>query len=150
MNRALYRINCGSSVAFTDAAGNVWQEDHLVPAPKATAEQARRMAGLRLETDIKLPHGSGLGTSSIAALALLALSVWLARMGKNNKFVLYPMIFMLAVTLTALVFMFFKTLAAANIIQAIVVVALFILALILVYMAITKLRAVGKQKTAAS
>lgn len=92
----------------------------------------------------------GSANQLIAALALLALSVWLARMGKNNKFVLYPMLFMLAVTLTALVFMFFKTLAAANIIQVIVVVALFILALILVYMAITKLRAVGKQGSTAA
>jgi len=60
------------------------------------------------------------------------------------------MIFMLAVTLTALVFMFFQTLAAANIVQVIVVVVLFILAIVLVYMAINRLRAVGKQKPAAS
>ncbi len=92
----------------------------------------------------------GSANQLIAALALLALSVWLARMGKNNKFVLFPMIFMLAVTLTALVFMFFKTLAAANFVQVIVVVVLFILAIVLVYMAITKLRAAGKKASAAS
>jgi hypothetical protein len=60
------------------------------------------------------------------------------------------MFFMMAVTMTALVFMFFKTLAAANFVQVIVVVVLFILAVVLVYLAITRLRAVGKQKTAAS
>ena len=70
-------------------------------------------------------------------------------MGKDNKFVLYPMIFMFAVTMTALVVMFFKTLAAANFVQVIVVVVLFILAIVLVYLAITRLRAVGKQKATA-
>ncbi len=86
----------------------------------------------------------------MASLALLAVAAWLTKMGKDNKFVLYPMVFMLAVTLTALVFMFFKTLAAANIVQVIVVVVLFILAIILVYQAITRLRAVAKQKPATS
>jgi len=71
-------------------------------------------------------------------------------MGKDNKFVLYPMVFIMAVTLTALVFMFLKTVAAANIVQSIIVVVLFILAIVLIYLAITRLRAVGKQKTAAS
>jgi len=92
----------------------------------------------------------GTANQLMASLALLAVTVWLARSGKDNKFVLYPMIFMLAVTLTALVFMFLKTLAAANVVQVIVVVVLFILAIILVYMAITTLRRVGKQKAAAS
>ncbi len=92
----------------------------------------------------------GTANQLMASLALLAVAVWLMRIGKDNKFVLYPMVFMLAVTLTALVFMFFKTLAAANIVQVIVVVVLFILAIVLVYLAITRLRAVGKQKAAAS
>jgi len=92
----------------------------------------------------------GAANQLMASLALLAVAVWLAKSGKDNKFVFYPMIFMLAVTLTALVFMFFQTLAAANIVQVIVVVVLFILAIVLVYMAINRLRAVGKQKPAAS
>jgi carbon starvation protein len=92
----------------------------------------------------------GSANQLMASLALLAVAVWLTRIGKGNKFVLYPMVFMLAVTMTALVFLFFKTLAAANIVQVIVVVALFILAIILVYLAITRLRAAGKQKPAAS
>jgi len=92
----------------------------------------------------------GTANQLMASLALLAVAVWLTRMGKDNKFVLYPMIFMLAVTLTALVFMFLKTLAAANFVQVIIVVVLFILAVVLVYQAITKLRAVGKQKAVAS
>jgi len=91
----------------------------------------------------------GSANQLMASLALLAVAVWLTILGKDNKFVLYPMIFMLAVTLTALVFMFLKTIAAANIVQSIVVVVLFILAVVLVYLAITRLRRVGKQKSAA-
>ena len=92
----------------------------------------------------------GSANQLMASLALLAVAAWLTRMGRDNKFVLYPMIFMFAVTMTALVVMFFKTVAAANIVQSIVVVVLFILAIVLVYMAITTLRRVGKQKSAAS
>ncbi len=92
----------------------------------------------------------GSANQLVAALALLAVVAWLTRQGKDNKFVLYPMFFMMAVTLTALVFMFFKTLAAANIVQSIVVVVLFILAVVLIYLTITRLRAAGKQKPAAS
>jgi carbon starvation protein len=92
----------------------------------------------------------GTANQLMASLALLAVAVWLTRMGKDNKFVLYPMIFMLAVTLTALVFMFLKTLAAANFVQVIIVVVLFILAVVLVYLAVNRLRGVGKQRAAAS
>jgi carbon starvation protein len=92
----------------------------------------------------------GSANQLMASLALLAVVAWLTVMGKDNKFVLYPMIFMLAVTLTALVFMFLKTVAAANIVQSIVVVVLFILAIVLVYLAITRLRRASKQKAAAS
>lgn len=92
----------------------------------------------------------GSANQLLAALALLAVTVWLARMGKSNWFVFYPMIFMFAVTMTALVFMFLKTLAAANWSLVIISVVLFILAIVLVYLAITRLRAVGKQKSTAS
>jgi len=92
----------------------------------------------------------GSANQLLAALALLAGAVWLARMGRDNKFVLYPMIFMFAVTLTALVFMFLKTLAAANWPLVVVSAVLFILGIILLYLAVTKLRAVGKQKPAAA
>ncbi len=68
----------------------------------------------------------GSANQLMASLALLAVAAWLTRTGKDNKFVLYPMFFMMAVTMTALVFMFLKTIAAANIVQSIVVVVLFI------------------------
>ena len=92
----------------------------------------------------------GSANQLMASLALLAVVAWLTRMGKDNKFVLYPMFFMMAVTLTALVFMFLKTVAAANIVQSIVVVVLFILAIVLVYLAVTRLRRLGKQKSSES
>jgi len=92
----------------------------------------------------------GSANQLLAALALLAGAVWLASLGKDNKFVLYPMVFMLAVTLTALVFMVLKTLAAANWPLVIISVVLFILAIVLVYLAVTRLIAVSKKGAAAS
>ena len=80
----------------------------------------------------------------VGTLALLAAAVWLTRMGRDNKFVLYPMVFMLAVTMTALVFMFFKALDAGIIAHMIIIVALFALAIALVYLAITRLARVSK------
>ena len=44
----------------------------------------------------------GSANQLLAALALLSLSVWLKRQGKDYKMAFYPMIFMFAVTLTAL------------------------------------------------
>jgi len=90
----------------------------------------------------------GSANQLIAALALLAVTVWLARSGKSNWFVAYPMLFMLAVTMTALVVMFFKV-VGVNLVQTIIVVLLFILAIFLVYLAVTSLIAAGKRKPAA-
>ena len=92
----------------------------------------------------------GSANQLLAAFALLAGAIWLARTGKDNKFVFYPMVFMFAVTLTALVFVFLKTLAAATWPLVIVSAVLFILGIVLLYLAISKLRAVGKEKAAAS
>jgi len=92
----------------------------------------------------------GSANQLLAAFALLAGAIWLAKMGKDNKFVLYPMVFMFAVTLTALVFMFLKTLAAATWPLVIVSAVLFILGIVLLYLAITRLKAAGKKKATAS
>jgi carbon starvation protein len=88
----------------------------------------------------------GSANQLVGALALLAGSVWLARLGKSNWFVFYPMIFMLAVTMSALVVMFFRTLAAGQWLLVIISAALFILAIILVYLAVTKLIVIRRQK----
>jgi len=92
----------------------------------------------------------GSANQLLAGLALLAVAVWLATLGRSNRFVVLPMIFMFAVTLTALVVLFLKTIAAANYLLACFAVALFILAIILLYLAITRLIAVRGKKPAAS
>lgn len=52
----------------------------------------------------------GAANQLLAALALLAVSVWLAKRKEKNDFVKYPMIFMFAVTLSALVILIYKKL----------------------------------------
>ncbi|MFQ6103464.1 MAG: carbon starvation protein A [Candidatus Glassbacteria bacterium] len=50
----------------------------------------------------------GSANQLLAALALLAVSVWLARKGTGNLFVLVPMYFMFVVTLSSLVILFYS------------------------------------------
>lgn len=73
----------------------------------------------------------GSANQLLAALALLAVAVWLKKTGKNYHMLVIPMIFMLVVTLTALVFLIKANLAAANYIMVVFPVLLFILAIIL-------------------
>ncbi|NPV45176.1 MAG: carbon starvation protein A [Firmicutes bacterium] len=73
----------------------------------------------------------GSANQLLAALALLAVSVWLANNGKDNTNTKYPMIFMFAVTLTALVFVVQSNLAKGNLILAVIGALLFVLAVIL-------------------
>ena len=40
---------------------------------------------------------------ALAAIGLLAVATWLGKVGKNNKMFLFPMVFMLIVTITSLV-----------------------------------------------
>lgn len=46
----------------------------------------------------------GAANQLLAAIGLLAVAAWLGKVGKNNKMFLFPMVFMLVVTLTSLVF----------------------------------------------
>jgi len=73
----------------------------------------------------------GSANQLLAALALLAVSVWLAKMGKKNGIVKYPMIFMFAVTLSALAQLIYKNFTGGSMILGVVALALFILAVIL-------------------
>ncbi|WP_313528894.1 carbon starvation CstA family protein [Anaerotignum sp.] len=50
----------------------------------------------------------GAANQLLAALALLAVAAWLGNIGKNNKMFLFPMIFMLVATLSALVITLIK------------------------------------------
>lgn len=76
----------------------------------------------------------GSANQLVAALALLAVATWLANQKRDNLFVVVPMVFMLAVTLSALALMFQQRLAQGNIMLAIMSGVLFLLALILAWM----------------
>ena len=77
----------------------------------------------------------GSANQLLAALALLSLAVWLASRGIKNLHVIVPMVFMFAVTLTALVFVARDNFLDANYILGIMAVILFVLAIVLVRMA---------------
>ncbi|SHI73405.1 carbon starvation CstA family protein [Lutispora thermophila] len=79
----------------------------------------------------------GSANQLLAGLALLAVTVWLANSGKNYKMTLIPMIFMFAVTLSALYLLIRNFLKAGNIILCVIAVLLFILAIVLIYTAAT-------------
>ncbi len=73
----------------------------------------------------------GSANQMLAALSLLAASMWLAKRGKDNWFVRYPMIFMFAVTLAALVTLGYNNYIAGNYLLTVISGALFILAITL-------------------
>lgn len=56
----------------------------------------------------------GSANQMLAALALLAVSAWLIKIGKNNLFTLIPLIFMYGVTLTALVTLIYQNYQKGN------------------------------------
>ncbi len=59
----------------------------------------------------------GSANQLIGSIALLAVAVWLGNEGKNNKMFFFPMVFMYAVTFTALIIIFIdnvKALAAGT------------------------------------
>lgn len=72
----------------------------------------------------------GSANQLLAGLALLALALWLKSQGKEYKMALYPMIFMFAVTLVALVLLIQANLT--NFVLLFFAVALFILAIVLI------------------
>ncbi len=74
----------------------------------------------------------GSANQLMAALALLAVSVWLAKIGQNNAITKYPMYFMLAVTLTSLVLLAYKNFTTGKFTLGIVSTLLFALAIVLV------------------
>ncbi len=73
----------------------------------------------------------GSANQLLAALALLALTVWVANLKKGYMFVLIPMIFMFAVTLTALVMLIYTNFIATNYALSIISILLFTLAVLL-------------------
>ena len=82
----------------------------------------------------------GSANQLLAALALLSLAVWLAARGIGNLHVIIPMVFMFAVTLTALVLETISNFQDENYLLAIIAIVLFVLALILGKLALGFLR----------
>ncbi|AYO29533.1 carbon starvation protein A [Biomaibacter acetigenes] len=74
----------------------------------------------------------GAANQLLAAIALLAVAAWLANAGKNNSMLIIPMIFMFAVTLTALGFLIKANAATGNYLLVVFAVLLFILAILLI------------------
>jgi carbon starvation protein len=73
----------------------------------------------------------GSANQLLAALALLALTVWVANLKKGYLFVMIPMIFMFAVTLTALGMLIYTNFISANYTLSVISILLFTLAVLL-------------------
>ncbi len=73
----------------------------------------------------------GSANQLLAALALLAIAVWLKNTGKNYHMLVIPMVFMLIVTLSALLLLIRSNFIAGNYLLVIFPVLLFVLAVIL-------------------
>lgn len=73
----------------------------------------------------------GSANQLLAALALLALTVWIANLKKGFLFVLIPMLFMFAVTLTALGMLIYQNFITTNYMLSVISILLFVLAVLL-------------------
>lgn len=73
----------------------------------------------------------GSANQLLAALALLALTVWVANLKKGYLFVMIPMIFMFTVTLTALGMLIYTNFIASNYTLSVISILLFTLAVLL-------------------
>jgi carbon starvation protein len=81
----------------------------------------------------------GSANQLLASVVLLAITVWLAELGKGYRFVQIPMLFMFAVTLTALGTLIYKNIVTGNIPLLILGILLFVVAVILILQARTSL-----------
>jgi len=73
----------------------------------------------------------GSANQLLSALALMAIALWLKKSNKSFNMITIPMIFMLIVTLTALVFLVVDNFKAANYILVVFPILLFIFAIVL-------------------
>lgn len=83
----------------------------------------------------------GASNQLLGALALLAATIWFARLGKKTWMTLLPMIFMFCVTLSATFLLIISFYKAANYTLFVISIALFILAIVLIVLTFTTLRA---------
>lgn len=86
----------------------------------------------------------GSANQLLAGLAFLAVSAWLAKSGKKTIMTIVPMVFMFAVTLTALVLVAKTNFAGGNLIIGGLAAILFILAIVLI---ITTIKTFSESKT---
>jgi carbon starvation protein len=77
----------------------------------------------------------GSANQMLAALALLAVSVWLAQTKRGNLHTLLPMFFMFAVTLTALSSLIYQNVTKGNYMLTVVASLLFVVAILLALLA---------------
>ena len=93
----------------------------------------------------------GAANQLLAALALLTVAVWLAKLGRDNLFVVVPMWIMFAVTICALTLLAWHKFRAGQFVLAAVAVLLLVLGMILLAQALRKLRSIkrsaGEQAT---
>ncbi len=82
----------------------------------------------------------GSANQLLAALALLAVSVWLIKTDVNPIFTLLPMTFMFAVTLASLLFFVWNNITSHSYVLAALALALFVLAIVLINFARKSLR----------
>ncbi len=82
----------------------------------------------------------GSANQMLAAIALLAITVWISNLKLNYLFTLIPMIFMFLVTLTALATLIYSNTMQSNFSLTIIAIVLFVLAIILGYQAYKVLR----------
>lgn len=75
----------------------------------------------------------GAANQLLAALALLAIAVWLKSANMDCGMVVVPMVFMFAVTLTALVQLIYSSIVGGNLLVASLSVFLFVLSLALAW-----------------
>jgi carbon starvation protein len=82
----------------------------------------------------------GSSNQLLAAIVLLAVTVWLAELGKNNTFVKIPMGFMFLVTLAALTSLIYKNFIAGNWTLFFISILLFGVAVVLVFQAVKSMK----------
>ncbi|MCF6095445.1 carbon starvation protein A [Thermovorax subterraneus] len=86
----------------------------------------------------------GSANQLLSALALLALTAWFVRTGKNPLMTLVPMLWMFAVTLSATLLLMKNFYKAGNYILVLLSIALFVLAIVLMFVTYNTLKAAGK------
>ena len=90
----------------------------------------------------------GSANQLLAAIALLAVTVWLAELQKKNRFIKIPMYFMFVVTLSALGFLVYKNLIEKNITLFLISILLLVVTVFLIVQAWRSLVRIGGKSLA--